>query len=140
MTTIFAALPLNEAMPDLLPARPHKIWGRVEGELASPHEMAGLWLYVDALERSHAISQNLEDATGCAWHAIMHRREGDFGNSKYWWRRAGSHPAFAGTGYDPVAFVNAVAKAKGNDPDLVDVQRREWQMLFDWCVRQELGG
>ena len=26
------------------------------------------------------------------WHAIMHRREGDFSNSKYWYAKCENHP------------------------------------------------
>jgi hypothetical protein len=55
--------------------------------------LAGLWLRFDFLEESHRISQEIDSPTGSFWHAIMHRREGDFGNSKYWWRRVGKHPA-----------------------------------------------
>ncbi len=55
---------------------------------------AGLWLYHDFLDESHQISQDIDTSTGSFWHAIMHRREGDFGNSKYWWRRVGGHPVF----------------------------------------------
>src|SRR5262245_42612875 len=52
---------------------------------------SGLWLYHDGLDESHAISQDLDTAEGSFWHAIMHRREPDAWNSKYWWRRVGDH-------------------------------------------------
>lgn len=59
---------------------------------------AGLLLIHDFLEPSHQVSQSIEgegrDANGDYWHAIMHRREPDFGNSKYWFRRVGKHPCF----------------------------------------------
>src|SRR3954447_7892804 len=55
--------------------------------------LSGLWLYFDWLDESHRISQDLPSATGSFWHAIMHRREGDFSNSKYWYARCQGHPA-----------------------------------------------
>src|SRR4028119_687385 len=55
---------------------------------------AGLLLLNDDLHASHEISQHIETPTGSYWHAIMHRREGDAFNSKYWWKRVGEHPAF----------------------------------------------
>ena len=55
---------------------------------------SGLWLAHHFLDESHAISQGIETPTGSFWHAIMHRREGDYDNSKYWFRQAGAHPAF----------------------------------------------
>jgi len=68
----------------------------IDGPLVSPDDAAallsGLWLRHDWLDQSHRISQSLENPTGSFWHAIMHRREGDFSNSKYWYRRASSHP------------------------------------------------
>ncbi len=33
--------------------------------------LAGLWLWHDALDESHTISQSLLTATGSFWHAIM---------------------------------------------------------------------
>ncbi len=54
--------------------------------------LAGLWLWHDALDRSHAISQAIASETGSFWHAIMHRREGDFSNAKYWYARCRRHP------------------------------------------------
>lgn len=53
-----------------------------------------LLLWHDQLDASHHISQNIENADGSFVHAIMHRREPDYWNAKYWWRRVGAHPAF----------------------------------------------
>lgn len=53
---------------------------------------AGLWLLAGQLERSHAVSQTLHDPDGSYWHAIMHRCEGDYWNSKYWLNMAADHP------------------------------------------------
>lgn len=59
---------------------------------------AGLFQWHDALDESHECSQSIEGQgrhrAGDYWHAIMHRREPDYGNSKYWFRRVGSHPIF----------------------------------------------
>ena len=58
---------------------------------------AGLFLLNDFLDESHSCSQSLEGLgplhTGDYWHAILHRREPDYSNSKYWFRHVGRHPA-----------------------------------------------
>lgn len=101
--------------------------------------VAGLWLYVDDLDRSHRISQKIDTPTGSFWHGIMHRREGDFSNSHYWFHRTGIHPAMATMeGYEPHAFVDAVdAATPGSESALEDLQRREWAALFQWCAKDE---
>jgi hypothetical protein len=46
---------------------------------------------------AHAIvQQDEDDATSCWIHAVLHKIEGDAGNSRYWYRRAGqSYEAYA---------------------------------------------
>lgn len=132
-------LPINMAMPDLLPGchkavTAHLAQGAITELADSPELQAAIWLYVDDLDRSHSISQGIASPIGAYWHGIMHRREGDFWNSKYWFRQArGIDLGIAG--YEPSEFVDRVEAARGqNPPDLVEMQRHEWQALFNYCV------
>lgn len=54
--------------------------------------LAALWLLEGDLEQSHRFSERWETLNGCYWHAIMHRREGDWSNAKYWYRRTAKNP------------------------------------------------
>lgn len=166
---------------DLGPGRPHPAQRRALAELTpeklvAPHRvadremaqacLAGLWLRYDFLHESHEISQEIHTTTGSYWHAIMHRRELDFSNSKYWWRRVGQHPVFnelhiaareiAGRArgveqsaelshqpaWEPYRFVDWCEAALAGDMPLQDlcmaVQMREWELLFDFCYRQSV--
>jgi hypothetical protein len=129
--------------------------------------LSALWLWHDWLDESHVISQNVQSATGSFWHAIMHRREGDFSNSKYWYARCRDHPVleamtpFANdilhllpadksllklvlTGWDPDRFVDLAEEVHHRPDDArhnaaVMLQRLEWRLLFDHCMRAATG-
>jgi hypothetical protein len=53
--------------------------------------LAGDW---DAAHK--IVQEDEEDQTSCWIHAVLHKIEGDAGNSRYWYRRAGqSYEAYA---------------------------------------------
>lgn len=147
------------------------------GKMFAPHKitdenmaqacLAALWLYHDFLDESHQISQVIPTAAGSYWHAIIHRREGDFWNSKYWFRRVEKHPVFEPlhqeaarlaaeaeadqsadflkkqTSWNPFAFVD-ICEAQVNSQSATEmlcrkIQQREWELLFDHCYRKAIG-
>ena len=127
-----SAIVVREGLHELYPLVERAIETAALG--SNPYLVAGLWLYVDDLQRSHVVSQGLDDPTGAYWHAIMHRREGDFGNSKYWLRHAGRHDACSDVdGYDAERLVDL---AEAGSPKTVEMQRKEWVALFVWCARK----
>jgi hypothetical protein len=111
--------------------------------------LAGIWLLHDFLSESHTISQGIATTSGCYWHGIMHRREGDYNNAKYWLNRAGRHPVAgemskltksSGQPWDPCRFVDvcerAVRRGVASElAELQELQQREWWLLFDYCYR-----
>src|SRR5882762_3580787 len=72
--------------------------GQIQDDALGRACCAGLWLHFDFLDQSHQISQEIESPEGSYWHGVMHRREGDFANASYWFRRAGNLPFLGALG------------------------------------------
>lgn len=87
------------------------------------------------LDAAHKIAQQHEgDAIADTIHAIVHRREGDFSNSNYWWRRVGAGiPQELQELYgDAATFTNQVRDSVRDGRDagrIAEVQAREIDIL-----------
>lgn len=134
---------LNQRAPSP-PLHPESIWNEALSEKlcnisskelmgeGNPSEQvaqatrAGLLLWNDDLDTAHEIVQDMHQVIGSYWHAILHRREGDGDNAKYWFARVGQHPIFpllhqqaaqlwpackSWAKWSPNAFVDAVTEA-----------------------------
>jgi hypothetical protein len=130
--------------------------------------MAGLWLHFDFLDTSHRISQEIGSVEGSYWHGVMHRREEDFGNASYWFRRAGNlaffpelgqeaaqliarlpkQPELArlarGDAWDPYRFVDICKACINGIPAIEEpckqLQFLEWQYLFQHTFDRATNG
>src|SRR5262245_22618480 len=114
------------------------------GSRAPDAALSGMYLYFSCMDESHNLSQSIETSEGSLWHGILHRQEPDPGNAAYWFRRVGTHPIFPllrtraaelgvdfGPRCDPFAFIELCGTG---DPRALEVQRAEWQLLFDYCA------
>jgi hypothetical protein len=129
--------------------------------------ISGLWLRHGFLAESHTVSQGIPTQSGSYWHGIMHRREPDYENAKYWFRRVGNHPVFprlhefahqtvaaqpalerlaylrSADTWSPYSFIDAcqaVADRSGPDESTCRlIAEFEWQLLFDYCFQFAVG-
>ena len=51
-------------------------------------------LYHDHHDPAHNLVQDRGDRDGCLIHALLHRREPDYWNAAYWFRRVSGHPIY----------------------------------------------
>jgi hypothetical protein len=123
--------------------------------------LAGLYLYFSCRDEAHETAQSDSSVEGSYWHAIVHRQEPDPGNSSYWFHRVGHHVVFpplleaagaiaaghpdAGLRFskiwDPFAFIENCEQARRRpgsslERASLEIQRAEWQLLFDYCARR----
>ena len=163
---VSAELRARQPLPPLCPAAPWKpdLSRRIADAGLPPALASALLLWNDDLEASHTLSQALPDRFGSWLHGAMHRREGDFSNSKYWFRRVGAHAgftrmtqcaaaAFAGVDgqpeptlaalaeqWDPFAFVDlCAAAATGRDASatvLESLQAAELELLAELAAER----
>lgn len=115
----------------------------------------GLLYALDDLAGGHQFFQEEGTDLGSYWHGMMHRREGDFDNARYWFRRAGTQPFFDHLHSQAAPFSPDMAKQHSWDPylftgqceqfkfgaedsrgELPRLQRVEFDAAFDYTWRQ----
>lgn len=76
-----------------------------------------VWLWQDHSEEAHEAVQDLHDRESSWIHAILHRREPDYSNARYWFHRVGQPAAYATLG----DRVKAWLKTSGDNSLLKEV-------------------
>lgn len=120
-------------------------------------------LWHDHLDEAHALVQDLPGPDAAFVHGIMHRREPDYSNARYWFSRVGEHPAFEPLAdaaapvlaahaslpfrlirdgrWDGFAFIDAVSAAcRSSDLPVVADVLRELQRLESVVLARHLAG
>jgi hypothetical protein len=92
-------------------------------------------LWHDHLDASHTISQGIETREGSWLHGIMHRREPDYGNAEYWFRRVLPHQAFP----ELVRRVTTLLEHDATGLTKRLIENGEWKPMqfIDECERAE---
>ena len=139
---IAALLLARDPLPPLLPTQVFDL-ALTEEIAALPSSSAvktGLFLLNDDLASGHTLAQSLQgQPLGDFWHAIIHRREGDWNNARYWFGKAGPEAILVQIyGADPKApdtFINRCRKA-GPEPEaeLEQFQREEMVQLLEYSL------
>jgi len=134
----------RDPLPPLVPTQVFDaaLTQEIEATAAPDLVKVGLHLLNDDLATSHRLAQVHEgDALADYWHAVIHRREGDYGNSRYWFGRVGPAPILTGFyGSDPAgpgAFVEQCRlTGRGEDEVLQQIQQDEMDYLLTRAQNQ----
>jgi len=105
---------------------------------------AALYLWNDDVDGAHTIVQKLSGKTAQLIHAVLHRREPDYSNAKYWYRRVSVHPVLDQlqekySDWEPFRFVDWCQNVKTSSPEksrswLEEVQQCELEMIARFCL------
>lgn len=120
------------------PLCPKAPWqpGLLAGMTAGSYNLqALLHLLNDDLDAAHKLVQiHEEDSTANYIHQLVHRREGDWGNTRYWVGMTGAHPFYT-------EFGNGTARERvdlcqRNAPGAAALAWDEQVGLLGWVVRE----
>ncbi len=100
-----------------------------EQKFRRPWLLSAVYLWHDHLDAAHNISEDLKDNFGSWIHAIMHRREPDFSNAKYWCKRCDTFilekvgtnlPMINAKAWTPVVFVDVCEQLSAFEEKIVE--------------------
>ena len=137
--------------------------GAIDDSNAAKAARAGLLLSAGGLEDAHRIVQDFDTPEAQYWHGIVHRREPDPSNAKYWFRKLGHHAVFDDLArtlmfedslskktvdqilqsgkWDPFRFVVLCEGGEKGGPSellnqLLIIQRKEIDLLLQFCIQK----
>ncbi len=107
-------------------------------EAAREPILSAALLWHDHLDASHTLSQDLPSASGSFLHGIMHRREPDYSNAKYWFHRTGNHPTFPAIAKQVAALLDDAGESDLRN-QLIRNDSWDSDAMVDACAAAERG-
>ncbi len=89
-----ASVQSNERPPESLSRGLQSLW----------HASKGDW------EKAHIVAQDIPGPDGSWIHANLHREEGDLGNARYWYARAGKSESNAAIEVERLEIIETLLK------------------------------